>query len=65
MNNNYELERARKDAETWRRLLAGAKTKEGERMALNGLADAHGYKNMAERMDLNNTCWNSSGVRRW
>lgn len=40
MNNNYELERARKDAETWRKLLAGAKTKEGERMALNGLADA-------------------------
>jgi len=24
-------------------------------------AGAHGYKNMAERMELNNTCWNSCG----
>ena len=24
-------------------------------------ADAHGYKNMAERMELNNTYWNSCG----
>lgn len=24
-------------------------------------ADAHGYKNMAECMELNNTCWNSCG----
>lgn len=35
-----ELVRARKDAETWRRLLAGAKTEEGEKMALRGIADA-------------------------
>lgn len=25
-------------------------------------ADKHGYKNMAERMELNYTCWSSSGV---
>ena len=24
-------------------------------------ADTHGYKNMAERMEFNNTCWNSCG----
>mgnify|MGYP000170441263 CR=1 FL=1 len=24
-------------------------------------ADTHGYKNMAERMELNNACWNSCG----
>lgn len=24
-------------------------------------ADAHGFKRMAERMELNFTCWNSSG----
>lgn len=35
-----ELARARKDAETWRALLAGAKTSEGEQMAIRGIADA-------------------------
>lgn len=40
MNINYELERARKDAETWRKLLEVARTKEGEEMALKGIADA-------------------------
>lgn len=35
-----ELARARKDAETWRALLAGAKTHEGEQMAMRGIADA-------------------------
>lgn len=35
-----ELMRARKDAETWRKLLAVAKTSEGEKMALRGIADA-------------------------
>lgn len=35
-----DLIQARKDAETWRRLLAGARTSEGEKMALRGIADA-------------------------
>lgn len=35
-----ELERARRDADTWRELLAGARTTEGEKLALRGLADA-------------------------
>lgn len=35
-----ELARARKDAETWRTLLAGARTREGEQMAIRGIKDA-------------------------
>ena len=40
MNIELELNRARKDAETWRKLLEIARTKAGEEMALRGLKDA-------------------------
>lgn len=42
-----ELMRARKDAETWRALLAGAKTSEGEKMATRGIADAQAREKKA------------------
>lgn len=54
MNINYELERARKDAETWRKLLACARTKAGEEMALRGLKDAQERERKALKRKVEN-----------